>query len=96
MNNAVFQKTMETVRKRRYIKLAKTEERRDYLVSDPKCHTTKFFTESLLAMKMKKRNTYECTCLLGLLILEVSKILIYEFWFDYVKPKCYECYEIVL
>ena len=52
MNNAVFRKTMETVRKHRYIRLAKTEERRNYLVSDPKCHNTKFFTENLLAMKM--------------------------------------------
>ena len=54
MNNAVFEKTMENVRKHRDIKLATTEGRRNYLVSEPNYHTTKFFTEHLVAMEMKK------------------------------------------
>ena len=70
MNNAVFGKTMENVRKLRNrnvrnvrdIKLVTTERRRDYLVSQPNYHTSKFFTENLLAIEMKKkknRNTVE-------------------------------------
>ena len=55
MNNAVFGKTMDSVRKYRDIKLVTTETRRNYLVSEPNHHTTKFFTEFLLAIKMKKR-----------------------------------------
>ena len=54
LNNAVFRKTMENVRKHRDIKLVTTERRRDYLVSEPNYHTTKFFTETLLAIEMKK------------------------------------------
>ena len=48
MNNAVFGKTMENVRKHRNIKLI-TETRSNYLVPEPNFHTTKFFTENLLA-----------------------------------------------
>ena len=60
MNNSVFGKTMENVRKHRDIKLVTTERRRNYLVSEPNHHTTKFFTEHLLAIEMKKnRDTYE-------------------------------------
>ena len=70
MNNAAFGKTMENVRKHRNIKLVTTERRRNYLVSEPNYHTTKFFTENVLATEIKKittknqkkttnRNTYE-------------------------------------
>ena len=45
---------MEDVRKHRDIKLATTEKRRNYLVSEPNYHTTKFFTEHLLAIEVKK------------------------------------------
>ena len=54
MNNAVFGKTMENVRKHRYIKLVTTERRRNYLVSEPNYHTAKFFTKNLLAIEMRK------------------------------------------
>ena len=47
MNNTVFRKTMENVRKHRDIKLVTKEKRRNYLVSEPNYHTTKFFTENL-------------------------------------------------
>ena len=43
MNNAVFEKTMENVRKHTYIKPVTTERRRNYLVSEPNYHTIKFF-----------------------------------------------------
>ena len=52
MNNAVFGKTLEYVRKNTSIKLVPTERRRNYLVSKPNHHTTKFFTENLLAIEM--------------------------------------------
>ena len=55
MNNAVVGKTMENVRKNRDIKLATTERRRNYLVSEPNNHTAKFFTGNLLATEMKKK-----------------------------------------
>ena len=54
MDNAYFLKTMESVRKHRNIKLVTTERRRIYLVSEPNCHTTKLFTETLLAIEIKK------------------------------------------
>ena len=47
MNNAIFGKIMENVRKHRDIKLVTTERRRNYLVSEPNYHTTKVFTEHL-------------------------------------------------
>ena len=54
MNNSVFGKTIENVRKHRNIKLVTTEKKRKYLVSKPNYHTTKFFTETSLAIEMKK------------------------------------------
>ena len=54
MNNAVFGKTMVSVRKYRDIKLVTRQKRRNYLVSEPNYCTTKFFTENLLAVEMKK------------------------------------------
>ena len=56
MNNAVFGKTMENVRKHRDIKLVTTERRRNYLISEPNYHTTMFFTGHLIATEMKKTN----------------------------------------
>ena len=55
MNNAVFGKTMENVRKSRDIKLVTTDKKINYLVSEPNYHTTKWFSESLLAIEMKKK-----------------------------------------
>ena len=88
MNNSVFGKTMENVRKQRDIKLVTTEEKRCKLVSEPNYHTAKHFSNNLLATEMKKtkvrvnKPTY-----LGMSILDISKTLKYEFWYDYIKPK---------
>ena len=80
MNNAVFGETMKYVRKHRDIKLITTERRRNYLVSEPNYHATKFFTENLLAIEMKKTEILMNKPVhLGLLIIELSKILRYEF-----------------
>ena len=46
---------MENVRKHKGIKYVTTERRRNYLVLEPNYHTTKFFTENLLAIEMKKK-----------------------------------------
>ena len=54
MNNAVFGKTMENVGKHTNIKLITTERRRNYLVSEPNYHTTKFSQNILLAIETKK------------------------------------------
>ena len=51
-----FLKKMENVIKHRDIKLATTERRRNYLVSEPNYHTTIIFTENLIAIEMKKNN----------------------------------------
>ena len=55
MNNVIFGKTMENVRKHRDINFTITEERRNYLVSEPNYHTAKFLTEYILEVEMKKR-----------------------------------------
>ena len=54
MNNSVFGKTMENVRKHRDIKLVTTDEKRNKLVSEPNYHTTKHFSGNLLHIEMKK------------------------------------------
>ena len=54
MNNAVFGKTMENVRKDREIKFATTKRRKNYFLSEPNYYTTMLFTEHLLALEMKK------------------------------------------
>ena len=88
MNKAVFSKTMENLRKNRDIQLVTTERRRSYLVSETNYHNTNFFTENLLVIEMKKTQILmNNSVYLGLSILDLSKTVIYEFWYDYVKPK---------
>ena len=70
------------------IKLVKTERRRNYLVSVPNYHTKNFFTENVSAIEMKKNQIFiNKPVYLGLLILDLSKTAMYEFWYDYLKPK---------
>ena len=59
MNNSVFRKTMKNSRKPKDIKLAITDERGNYLASEPNYHTTIFFFKSLSTIEMKKRKVYE-------------------------------------
>ena len=56
MNNSVFGKTMENVRKCKDIKLVTTKRRRNCLVLEPNYYSTKFFTKNLLAIEMKKNH----------------------------------------
>ena len=67
------------VRKYRDIKLVTTEKRRNYLMSKPNYHTTKFFTENLMVIEMRKTQIQ----MNEPVYLEFS----YEFWYDYVKQK---------
>ena len=88
MNNSVFGKTMENVRNHRDIKLVTTNERKNKLVSEPNYHTTMQFSENLMAIEMKKTViVMNKPIYLGQAILDISKTLIYEFWYDYIKPK---------
>ena len=88
MNNAVFGKTMENVRKHRYIKLVTTDKRRNQLALEPNYHTAKYFTEKLMAIEIKKTKVkMNKSIYLGMPILDISKTLMYEFWYDYIKSK---------
>ena len=81
----VFEKTMENVRKCRTIKLATTEQKEETSWCENNLSYKKFFCENLLGIEMRKTdimNKY-----LGLSILKLSKIVKYEFWYDYVKLK---------
>ena len=88
MNNSVFGKTMENVRKHRDIKLVTTNGKRSKLVSEPNYRTTKHISESLLLIKMKKTEVkMNKSIYLGMSILDISKTFMYEFWYDYIRLK---------
>ena len=83
MNNSVFGKTMENVRKHRDIKLTTTDEKINKLVSEPNYHTTKRFSKNLLAIETKKTKVkMNKPVYLGISILDISKMLMYQFWYD--------------
>ena len=76
------------MRNNRNIKLAATERRRSCLKSQLNHHTTKFFTENVLAIEMRKTQILmNKPVYLGLSILDLSKSLMFEFSYDSVKPK---------
>ena len=88
INNSVFRKAMEYVRNCRNIKLVTTDKRRNQLLSETNYHTKKYFSENLLAIEMKKTKLkMNKPIYLGMSILDISKTLIYEFWYNYIKPK---------
>ena len=88
MINAVFGKPIENVRKHRDIKLVTTDKRRNQLVSEPNYHAIEWFSENLVAVEMRKTKVKVNKLIyLGRAILDISKILMYEFWYGYLKPK---------
>ena len=88
MNKAVYGKTMENVRKHRIIKVVNNDKKRNKLVSEPNYHTTKWFSENLLAIEMKKTSVkMNKPIYLGLAILSLSKILMYDYLYNEMKPK---------
>ena len=76
------------MRKHGDTKLVTTERTRNYLVSQPNSHTTKFFSEKLIGIEMKKTETImnKPVCL-GLSVIELNKILMYESCYDNIKSK---------
>ena len=88
MNNVVCGKTMENVRKQRDIKLITTDKGRNQLASEPNYHTKKDFPENLMAVEIKKTKVkMNKSIYLGMSILDISKTLMHEFWYDYIKIK---------
>ena len=87
MNNAVFGKTMENVRKHRDIKIVTTDKKRSKLVSEPNYQTINYISENVSIIEMSTKVKMNKPIYLGLSILEISKILMYQFWYDYMKPK---------
>ena len=87
MNNAVFGKTMENIRNHRDIKIVTTDKRRSILASEPNYNSTKYISKDLLITKMEKADVkINRPIYLGQAILDLSKTLMYEFWYDYIKP----------
>ena len=88
MNNAVFGKTMENVRNHRDIKIVTTDKKRNTLVSEPNYHTMNYTSKDLSIIEMNKTKVkLNKPMFLGLSILDISKALMYEFWYDYMKLK---------
>ena len=88
MNNSVFGKTMENVWKHTDIKFIATKKRTTYLMWEPNYYTAMFFIETLFAIEMTKTQILmNNPVYLGLSILDLSKTVMHEFWYDYEKPK---------
>ena len=88
MNNSVFGKTMENVRNHRNIKVVTSDKRRSILVSEPNYHSSKCISKDLMIIEMGKVEVKMNKPLLLGQMLDVSKTLMYEFWYDYIKaPK---------
>ena len=88
MNNSVFGKNNGKYQKTYRYKVITTDKKRSKLVSEPNYHTINLSSEDLSIIEMKKTKVkMNKPIYLGLSILEISKILMYEFWYDYMKPK---------
>ena len=78
---------MENVRNHKDIKLVTSDKRRKRLVSEPNYHTSKEFSEHLMAIEVKKAKIKMSKPIyLGMSTLDISKTLMYELWCDYIKP----------
>ena len=88
MNNSVFGKTMENVRSRKDIKLVTNRDKAKKYAAKPNFHHLKIFNENLVAMHLKRTTlTFNKPVYLGLSILDLSKAIMYDFHYDYIKPK---------
>ena len=88
MNNSVFGKTMENLRKRVNVELVNNMERRKKLVSKPNFKSMKIFTEHLVAIDIQKPNLkLNRPIYCGFCILDNSKILMYDFHYNYIRNK---------
>ena len=85
--NSIYDKTGQNDRKHRDIRLVTTEAKRNKFASEPNYHSTKCISKNLLVMEMKKNEVkVNKPIYLGQAISDLSKTLIYEFWYDYLKP----------
>ena len=88
MNNSVFGKTIKNVRNHRDIKLVTTNKQRNKFASASNYRSTKYISEDFLIIEMKKTKVkMNKPIYLDQAILHISKTLMYEFWYDYIKPK---------
>ena len=88
MNNSVFGKTTGNVRNHRDIKLVTSNKQRSILASDPNYHSSKCTSKDLMIMEMRKVEVkMNKPIYLGQAILDISKTVMYGFWYDYIKPK---------
>ena len=88
MNNSVFGKTMENLRKRVDVRLVTDEKRLTKLASKPTYVSSKIFNENLVAVhKIKETLTLNRPEYVGMCILDLSKVLMYDFHYNYIKKK---------
>ena len=88
MNNSVFGKTMENIRNRVDIRLVTNKKDAKKLISKPTYKNRTIFCESLIAFEMKKEKlVFDKPVYLGMSILDLSKTLMYDFHYNYIKPK---------
>ena len=88
MNNAVFGKTMENVKKRREIQLVHDVKKYSKLVAKPSYDHTTRFNEKIVGVHMKKTKiVFDKPIYVGQAILDISKTCMYEFHYEYVKKK---------
>ena len=88
MNNSVFGKTMENIRNRIDVRLVTEEKELEKLVKKPNFDRINIFTEDLVAVHMKKTTIkLRKPIYLGMSILDLSKTLMYDFHYNYIKPK---------
>ena len=86
--NSVFGKIMENVRNRRDLKLVTTNERRKKLVSEPNYHSCKRFNDNFMAIEIRKTQVEMFKPIyVEQALLDISKTLMYEFSYEYIKPK---------
>ena len=88
MNNSVFGKTMENLRKRVDVRLVTNEKKLDKLTSKPTYVSSKIFNENFMAVhKVKETLTLSRPAYVGMCILDLSKTLMYDFHYNYIKKK---------
>ena len=88
MNNSVFGKTMENIRNRSVIKLVTDKIKAENLAAKPNFKHCNIFNEDLIAIHMKKTIlTFDKPVYLGMCILDLSKTLMYDFHYNYIKKK---------
>lgn len=88
MNNAVYGKTMENIRNRVDVQLVNNEQKAKKLVSAPTFKRFKIFENDLVGVeRVKKTLTLNKPIYVGFAILELSKILMYDYHYYIIKPQ---------